>query len=245
MHTFAIISNSEKIRALKKEKLLQKYQIGRFEQIIINDNDNSINAVRNAQRLLHFKKTPGKYQSLIIENIHQLSLPAQQALLKTLEEPPPNTIIIIEAENHEQILPTLLSRAEVIYAPSQGILSKKDTEETTEFWLNVFRQNVLGKRLLASSEIITKYPEREEIADWLNMQIIFFQQLLKLRVGQKQLGKNLTPKQISLILNLLIFTKKHLLANVNLKLLMDNLFIEMPWTGLASRVKIRYPAKPW
>ncbi|MCL5970503.1 MAG: hypothetical protein M1450_03315 [Patescibacteria group bacterium] len=239
MHTFAIISNSKAVRNLKKGELLQKYQIGRFEQIIIGDDDNSIDAIRVAKRQIQFKNTPGKYQALTIENIHKLSLPAQQALLKTLEEPPPNTIIILEAENHEQILPTILSRAEVFYTPSYQVLTQTETKEITAFWSDFFKFDLSGKRLLAASEIITKYPLKEEITAWLNLQIIFFRELLKMRIKQIKRGKNLTPKQISLILRLLISTKKYLLANVNLKLSIDNLFIEMPLLPLSPYAKMR------
>ena len=47
-------------------------------------------------------------------------------LLKLIEEPPPNTLFILVAESEEQILPTLLSRCQLIRVP---LLSNEEVEE--------------------------------------------------------------------------------------------------------------------
>ena len=47
-------------------------------------------------------------------------------LLKLIEEPPPNTLFILVAESEEQILPTLLSRCQLIKVP---LLSNEEIEE--------------------------------------------------------------------------------------------------------------------
>ena len=47
-------------------------------------------------------------------------------LLKLIEEPPPNTLFILVAESEEQILPTLLSRSQLIRVP---LLSNEEVEE--------------------------------------------------------------------------------------------------------------------
>ena len=47
-------------------------------------------------------------------------------LLKLIEEPPPNTLFILVAESEEQILPTLLSRCQLIKVP---LLSNEEVEE--------------------------------------------------------------------------------------------------------------------
>ena len=38
-------------------------------------------------------------------------------LLKLIEEPPPNTLFILVAENEEEILPTILSRCQLVKVP--------------------------------------------------------------------------------------------------------------------------------
>jgi DNA polymerase-3 subunit delta' len=47
-------------------------------------------------------------------------------LLKLIEEPPPNTLFILVAESEEQILPTLLSRCQLIRVP---LLSNEEVED--------------------------------------------------------------------------------------------------------------------
>ena len=39
-------------------------------------------------------------------------------LLKLIEEPPPNTLFILVAENEEEILPTILSRCQLVKCPA-------------------------------------------------------------------------------------------------------------------------------
>ena len=58
-------------------------------------------------------------------------------LLKLIEEPPPNTLFILVAESEEQILPTLLSRCQLIRVP---LLSNEEVE------------NALFERAKASKE---------------------------------------------------------------------------------------------
>lgn len=52
----------------------------------------------------------GKYKVFIIDEVHMLSKPAMNALLKTLEEPPHYLIFLLATTNPEKIIPTVLSR---------------------------------------------------------------------------------------------------------------------------------------
>jgi DNA polymerase-3 subunit delta' len=50
----------------------------------------------------------------LLLDFHTATDQASNALLKTLEEPPPNVILILTAESKETLLPTIVSRCEVI-----------------------------------------------------------------------------------------------------------------------------------
>lgn len=69
----------------------------------------------------------GDYKVYIIEDAHTMTVQAQNALLLTLEEPPPYVIFVLLCEHTENILETIKSRAPVlrIKTPSE--------EETIEF----------------------------------------------------------------------------------------------------------------
>ncbi len=54
------------------------------------------------------------YKIYIVDNADQMTVQAQNALLKTIEEPPPYGMIILLASNSYQFLPTILSRCVVM-----------------------------------------------------------------------------------------------------------------------------------
>jgi len=53
------------------------------------------------------------YKVIIIENAEKMTHDAQDAFLKTLEEPPENTVFLLLAENQNLLLPTIVSRCQV------------------------------------------------------------------------------------------------------------------------------------
>ncbi|KLU67159.1 DNA polymerase III subunit tau [Desulfosporosinus acididurans] len=64
---------------------------------------------------VYLKHYEGNYKVSIIEQADTLTLPAANALLKVIEEPPEHCVIILSAGNAEGILPTIQSRAQLIY----------------------------------------------------------------------------------------------------------------------------------
>ncbi|HPU95058.1 MAG TPA: AAA family ATPase [Candidatus Gracilibacteria bacterium] len=56
----------------------------------------------------------GKYKVVILQSIGRMTTEAANALLKTLEEPPNNTIFIMTTSNIREVLPTILSRSRIV-----------------------------------------------------------------------------------------------------------------------------------
>lgn len=56
----------------------------------------------------------GKRKIFIISEFERASPPAANALLKTLEEPPPHVVLLLTATRRDQVLPTVLSRCQII-----------------------------------------------------------------------------------------------------------------------------------
>jgi len=56
------------------------------------------------------KSNTGTY-GILIEGVDSITIEGQNALLKTIEEPPPGTHIILTAESRASVLPTILSRS--------------------------------------------------------------------------------------------------------------------------------------
>ena len=72
----------------------------------------SIDAVRELQRQAYLRPFEGQWRVTIIDGAEYLSEPAANALLKTLEEPPPNVLLVLLATNAEAVLPTIRSRCQ-------------------------------------------------------------------------------------------------------------------------------------
>ncbi|EKE18956.1 MAG: DNA polymerase III, delta prime subunit [uncultured bacterium] len=100
-----------------KDALLDLIVIG--PEIVEKNNvskqrDISIDAIRDAKQSLSLFPYHGKYKILIIDDAHKMNASAQNGLLKSLEEPNPTTIIILVTHEIDRILPTILSRCQVI-----------------------------------------------------------------------------------------------------------------------------------
>jgi DNA polymerase-3 subunit gamma/tau len=61
---------------------------------------------------IKFSPVKSKYKIFIIDECHQLSKPASNALLKTLEEPPAHAIFLLATTESHKMIPTILSRCQ-------------------------------------------------------------------------------------------------------------------------------------
>ena len=80
----------------------------------------------NIIRLLSLKSFESKYKVLLLWMPEYLGKEGNK-LLKLIEEPPPNTLFILVAENEELILPTILSRCQLVKIPA---LEDEDIERS-------------------------------------------------------------------------------------------------------------------
>lgn len=70
----------------------------------------SIYQVREMERELRYRSFSGKHKIAVVDPAVALNASAQNALLKTLEEPPENSLIVLVTANAGGLLPTLRSR---------------------------------------------------------------------------------------------------------------------------------------
>ena len=71
-----------------------------------------IDDIRSLKNNVNFKPTAGKYKIYIIDEVHMLTEAAFNALLKTLEEPPPHIVFILATTEVHKVLPTIVSRCQ-------------------------------------------------------------------------------------------------------------------------------------
>lgn len=73
-----------------------------------------VDQVRELSHTLSLAPYQAKYRVALLLRFEEANLNAANALLKTLEEPAPQVILVLTAENEERLLPTIVSRCEVL-----------------------------------------------------------------------------------------------------------------------------------
>lgn len=73
-----------------------------------------IDQIREVQSFLKFKPDNEDYRFIIVDKAHNMTAEASNSLLKMLEEPPAKTCFILITENLSSMLPTVVSRSQVI-----------------------------------------------------------------------------------------------------------------------------------
>lgn len=107
--TCAPISEKQKIK-----KKGAKSSKAKKDQEKTLTHDISVDQVRDAARELSLSALHGGARVLIIDDAERLGVAAQNAFLKTVEEPPTNAHIIFVTSNKSRLLPTLRSRTQTI-----------------------------------------------------------------------------------------------------------------------------------
>lgn len=98
-------------------KCINCEEIARGNGIAVREIDGaSHNSVENVRELIDsFRSSPppgSRYKVYIIDEVHMLSIAAFNALLKSLEEPPPNTVFILATTESHKIPETVISRCQ-------------------------------------------------------------------------------------------------------------------------------------
>lgn len=109
---------------------------------------------------VEIKQFKYKYKIFIIENADQMTVQAQNAFLKTLEEPPKYAVFFLLARNEKKFLPTVLSRCSVLKirslstdAVSKYIKNKFNLDNDKSEFFSEYSQGSIGSAIeLTQSE---------------------------------------------------------------------------------------------
>jgi DNA polymerase-3 subunit delta' len=77
-----------------------------------------IDQIRELQKNLSYRPYEAPRKACIIDGVDRLNPAAGNALLKTLEEPPGNALIVLLTANADAVLPTILSRCQSLHFPA-------------------------------------------------------------------------------------------------------------------------------
>ncbi|WP_458010833.1 DNA polymerase III subunit delta' [Candidatus Solincola sp.] len=79
-----------------------------------------VERVRELEGILHRKAVEGRGRVVVVDEAQSMTAEAANALLKTLEEPLPDTYLILVSESRENLLPTVVSRCREVRFASIG-----------------------------------------------------------------------------------------------------------------------------
>ncbi len=132
-----------------------------------------IEAIQELREQITFRPFEGKVKVFIIREAEKLGRDAAPAILKTLEEPPPNSLLILTSSAEQKILGTILSRCMRLRLPPLpselvlNVLAERRglTGQTAEL-ITTISQGALGQALtLEPEEILTYWQEITDILD--------------------------------------------------------------------------------
>lgn len=170
-----------------------------------------VSQIRGFQQQISQKPTHRQTKIVIFPQSEKLTPEAQNALLKTLEEPPENVIIILIAPDPDLLLATVVSRCRLVFLTnSNENLSPKDQKAALEI-LQVAAEQAIGEGFAWAKTVGAK--RIDALGDIEKLIFASHQALLE---------NHISP----LIVRKLFQAKKYLLANTNVRLTLENLFLD-------------------
>lgn len=173
-----------------------------------------IEQARQVKEYFSLKPYQAKGRVVVLEDASLLTIEAQNALLKTLEEPPTDALLILGAPSDSKFLPTILSRCQVVRVQGTGdrVQGKNYTEDI---------ERLLKSTIEEKFEYIEKLKDREE---FLHEMVSFFHQKL-LEPATHERGRLLNLKEF---LKELLQTEEWAKHNVNIRAILEYLMLVMP-----------------
>jgi len=216
-HSLLIIGADLQTRTAAAEKYTKTKLVPSPDiSIITPETSIGIKHIRQIEHFLSLKPYQSEQKIVFIPQAETLTLPAQNALLKTLEEPPAHSIIILTISHSHLLLPTIISRCQIIKTsqPTSNLLSQNN-HQTQQKLFNTISQASIGEKINICHQSASS---KQSALDFCQQQLVFIRQ-------QK------TPQTINKLPKLLRCfqqTINFLQANVNPKLCLENLVFHYP-----------------
>ena len=228
MVSFIVIAKENKKRETYRQNFAKKYTIDVFDITVISkDSDTKtlqsigIETIKLVQKKLYFKPIKSTDKLLVIEEAHLLTPEAQNALLKVLEEPPANTFIILESDAKEALLPTILSRCQIIILEEdQKKISEKTITELNTF-IQTLSDQTAGERL-KQAEVLAK--DKEKALTWIENLILIMRENLLQNISSEALDTRGTREALSKLQTLHTLLKT---TNVNPRFAIEHTLLSL------------------
>ncbi|MDR1400801.1 MAG: hypothetical protein LBI98_00540 [Endomicrobium sp.] len=206
-----------------------------------------IETIRYMQKKVSIRTYEGKLKFFIVEPAEKMNLAASNSLLKTLEEPPEDTVIILITKHKETVPQTIVSRSQVMFFQPLGIVEISNWLMSNYSMSNAEIQKIasLSEGSIGDAKKLADESKKDEPSLWfkLKTQSFYISDILELskNIARKNAALGCVnamiyeskkdfrayPKVIAPAIELLITSKKLLLRNVNAQMVLDNLFFDL------------------
>jgi DNA polymerase III delta prime subunit len=185
MVSFIIVAKEKNKRKAYVDEYAKNLQINHFDITIIEKDLNSkqatqsigIEIIKLLQAKIFLKPIKSANKMVILEDAQLLTPEAQNALLKVLEEPPANTYIILGTEAKSTLLPTILSRCQIIQLEEENKKISEETQEELHAFIQKFPGFPIGSRLKYAEQISK---DKEKAITWIeDLILILREKILK------------------------------------------------------------------
>jgi DNA polymerase-3 subunit delta' len=126
-----------------------------------------IDQIRQMVSRMHLRPYEARYKVFIIKDIERISTEAANALLKSLEEPGPNTLMLLTTSVPEANLDTVRSRCQTInlFPKPQAVLAKQlqndyDVDYSTSLFLAGYTEGCPGKAYKLNTAKFLKFKDK-------------------------------------------------------------------------------------
>ncbi len=145
-----------------------------------------------------YRPYQGEWQYYLLFGLDEASIPAQNALLKILEEPPSQTRVIVTARQPQSILPTIQSRVEIVGASVKTTTETAVTADgewptwlatlpTTSYgqivtWIEAYSDRQAAQELITAGikhlhQQMVDHPQNSKHAQWVSHQQVLLRTL--------------------------------------------------------------------
>lgn len=221
MHAYLITGATPEIRQKQASKLIEKNKVGDLIQLSSPANRHHIQVIRDLRHRLSLKpRNTQKKRAVLLEGAQLLTQEAANSFLKTLEEPPQNTIIILTAPSRELVLETISSRTALIdLGPLVSQIPQAERKKHARLLERLLKSGV-GERFSVAEEYSKN---RNGALNFVIGQTFAARKLLFNRVNN-----SLQSLEVAGLLERLDQARQDLEANVNVKLTIYDLLMHYP-----------------
>ena len=189
-----------------------------------------IDSIRSIFQFIRMRPVENRFRFVIIQHCDTLTTEAQNALLKTLEEPNPSIVVILLAQTTDTLLQTVLSRVQTIRLTLPSHIDETLDPQEIESLSNILQEIVLFGSIPAifqfSQSITKNNKDRNATIHYLE----FFYRLLNSRLTQsanKTFLKELPDYMLIRMMNGITRTIAQVKQNASLQLAVEAMLINI------------------